>query len=107
MCPDSEEEAGLLADRGQENKLMEMCRNYARYLAQQLWGPQANACIADFPYHGQTHWVGSCTYACNDGKGKVSVYGWGMSFEDAFEDAKKRYKYWTLESLKAAKEEGK
>jgi hypothetical protein len=70
--------------------------------AQRLWGKQAGVHYShpsqDVPglrYYMRC-WVGSQTYACNDGKGKTCVYGKGRTWELAFEDAKKRYKYWEL-----------
>jgi hypothetical protein len=70
--------------------------------AKRLWGSQAGVYyshpkddVAGLRYSFR-YWVGSQTYACNNGKGKVAVYGKSYSWEAAFEDAKRRYKYWEL-----------
>jgi hypothetical protein len=79
-------------------------RKQALALARKLWGSKATATVrrdarrgnAIGDYYGKYN-INSGTFACNDGKGKVQV--WANSFhswEDAFERAKRCYKYWTL-----------
>jgi hypothetical protein len=70
--------------------------------ARTLWGKQAGVHyshpkddIEGISYSSR-YWVGSQTYACSNGKGKVCVHGKSYSWEAAFEDAKRRYKYWEL-----------
>lgn len=78
-----------------------MTQRQAQVRARKLWGNKATAANRD----DQTLWtilhygrcnVNSGTFACNDGKGKVAIYGNGRTWEEAFEDAKRRYKYWEL-----------
>lgn len=67
--------------------------------AKQLWGPKASAAERDdrygIIYYGRYN-INSGTFACNDGKGKVGIWGNGQTWEAAFEDAKRQYKYWEL-----------
>jgi hypothetical protein len=78
-----------------------MTKREALAKARILWGPKASVSIRrhfNDPRRGDDYGrynVNSGTFACNDGKGKVAV--WANSFvswEDAFERAKTRYKYW-------------
>jgi hypothetical protein len=71
--------------------------------ARKLWGKQAGVHYSNPKkdvvecFYIRRYWVGSQTYACNNGKGKVAIYGKGHTWEAAFEDATRRYKYWTLD----------
>jgi hypothetical protein len=75
-----------------------MTKHEALVKARKLWGNKAN--VATRPkgewsarYYGRCN-INSGTWACNDGKGLVNIYGNGRTWEAAFEDAKRRYKYW-------------
>lgn len=72
----------------------------AKAKARRLWGMKA---FAEERIDSWTrlrygrYVVGSGTWACNDGKGKVWVVGNSHhSWDDAFADAMGRYKYWEL-----------
>lgn len=70
--------------------------------AKRLWGPQAGVHYSNPKNdvvgvsYSLRYWVGSQTYACNNGKGKVNVHGKSYSWEAAFEKAKRSYRYWEL-----------
>jgi len=72
----------------------------ARALARRLWGNKADVAVR--PKNERFSWlhgrynINSGTWACNDGKGKVNIHGNGHTWEDAFADARRRYKYWEL-----------
>jgi hypothetical protein len=66
--------------------------------ARKLWGKKASVAIRPkqerFSWlHGRYN-INSGTWACNDGKGRVNIWGNGHSWESAFEDATRRRKYW-------------
>jgi len=68
--------------------------------ARRLWGPKAFVEERKDAW-GQVRYgrfvVGSGTWACNDGKGKVWIVGNShQSWDEAFADARTRYKYWEL-----------
>lgn len=68
--------------------------------AKKLWGKKANVGVRQrgswsARYYGRFN-INSGTWACNDGKGKVNVWGNGHTWEAAFEHAARCYKYWTL-----------
>lgn len=79
----------------------EMTQEQALELARKLWGAKAgvrdNGRAIRFSKRcwGQ-YQVGSGTYAVNDGKGKVCIWGIGFTWQTAFDDARTRYKYWEL-----------
>lgn len=73
-------------------------QHHALAQAQRLWGDNASAHDrtekgAGTPRYGRFN-VNSGTLAICDGKGKVNIYGNGNTWDEAFEDAKTRYKYW-------------
>lgn len=75
---------------------MAMNKRQAFAHARKLWGKQAGVYARNETerLYSPRCWVGSQTYACNDGKGKVNVHGNGYTWEAAFSDAKHCYKYW-------------
>jgi hypothetical protein len=71
-------------------------REQALALAVQLWGPKVTVCDRGIlPGYGRFT-INSGTWACNDGKDKVNIWGSGRSWDEAFADARTRYKYWQL-----------
>lgn len=77
-----------------------MTQRQALAKARKLWGPKADVANRVTDFWSRVHYglcnTNSGTFACNDGKGKVNIYGNGSTWEEAFERAKRCYKYWEL-----------